>query len=376
MTAMIVGAGTDYAVFLISRYHEYLRSGVDSDEAVQKALASIGKVIAASAATVAVTFLGMIFTRLPAFTSVGPALAVSIAVAFFAAVTLLPAILVLAGRRGWVTPRAPLTEPTVAALGDPARPAAQVPSIRQPGRPSRAGLLRTDDAPDLQRPHAAARLGGEQPGLLRDGRPLLDECAAAGIHLHPVTARSAQFPVPGRYGADGAARSAAAERHRGARNHPPDGTADWIRPRSATRPVQVGTKLADASSQINSKTSDLDALSGGAQKLADSLAAVRDQIHTAASSMTAMTGTLTRCSSSSPARKPHRCSTPSGRMRTAPDRGQRRGQQCEGNARRAEQQPAVRRRPRLQRRPRHADTNSLPQAPAPPPRMCWPTWSS
>ena len=36
MTAMIVGAGTDYAVFLISRYHEYIRSGMDSDVAVQK----------------------------------------------------------------------------------------------------------------------------------------------------------------------------------------------------------------------------------------------------------------------------------------------------------------------------------------------------
>lgn len=36
MTAMIVGAGTDYAVFLISRYHEYIRSGMDSDAAVQK----------------------------------------------------------------------------------------------------------------------------------------------------------------------------------------------------------------------------------------------------------------------------------------------------------------------------------------------------
>ena len=110
MTAMIVGAGTDYAVFLISRYHEYIRSGVDSDVAVQQALSSIGKVIGASAATVAVTFLGMIFTQLPAFTSVGPALAVSIAVAFVAAVTLLPAVLVLAGRRGWVAPRRALTD--------------------------------------------------------------------------------------------------------------------------------------------------------------------------------------------------------------------------------------------------------------------------
>ncbi len=98
---------------------------MDSDAAVQKALTSIGKVIGASAATVAVTFLGMIFTQLPAFTSVGPALAVSIAVAFFAAVTLLPAVLVLAGRRGWIAPRRPLTDRLVAALGDPHRPQAK-----------------------------------------------------------------------------------------------------------------------------------------------------------------------------------------------------------------------------------------------------------
>ena len=61
---MMVGAGTDYAVFLISRYHDYVRQGADSDRAVKRALASIGKVIAASAATVAVTFLGMVFARI------------------------------------------------------------------------------------------------------------------------------------------------------------------------------------------------------------------------------------------------------------------------------------------------------------------------
>lgn len=109
MTAMMVGAGVDYAVFLISRYHEYLRSGIDSDRAVVRALESIGKVIAASAATVAVTFLGMSFTRLGLFATTGPALALSIAVAFLAAVTLLPALLVLTGRRGWIKPRRDLT---------------------------------------------------------------------------------------------------------------------------------------------------------------------------------------------------------------------------------------------------------------------------
>lgn len=109
MTGIMVGAGTDYAVFLISRYHDFVRLGADPREAVKKALASIGKVIAASAATVAVTFLGMMFTKLKVFSTVGPAMAVAIAVAFLAAVTLMPAMLVLAGPRGWVAPRRDLT---------------------------------------------------------------------------------------------------------------------------------------------------------------------------------------------------------------------------------------------------------------------------
>ena len=105
LSAMIAGAGTDYAVFLVSRYHDYVRAGDDSGRAVQRALVSIGKVVAASAATVGVTFLGMGFAKLGVFSTVGVALAIGIAVAFAAAVTLLPAILVLVGPRGWVAPR-------------------------------------------------------------------------------------------------------------------------------------------------------------------------------------------------------------------------------------------------------------------------------
>ncbi|MGA8546538.1 MAG: RND family transporter [Mycobacterium sp.] len=109
MTTMMAGAGIDYAVFLISRYHDYLRQGEDSNQAVLKALTSIGKVIAGSAATVSITFLGMSFTHLGAFRTIGPALAISIAVALLAALTFLPALLVLAGPRGWIRPRRDLT---------------------------------------------------------------------------------------------------------------------------------------------------------------------------------------------------------------------------------------------------------------------------
>ena len=109
LTAMLAGAGTDYAVFLISRYHDYLRMGARSDEAVRNALASVGKVITASAATVAVTFVGMIFTKLTVFSTVGVALAAAIIVGCAGALTFLPALLTLAGRRGWAKPRRDLT---------------------------------------------------------------------------------------------------------------------------------------------------------------------------------------------------------------------------------------------------------------------------
>ncbi|SOX55082.1 Acyltrehalose exporter MmpL10 [Mycobacterium ahvazicum] len=109
LSAIMAGAGTDYAVFLISRYHDYLRSGADSDQAIKRAMMSIGKVIGASAATVGITFLLISFARMGVFKTVGASSAIGVGVAFLAAVTLLPAILVIAGPRGWVKPRRELT---------------------------------------------------------------------------------------------------------------------------------------------------------------------------------------------------------------------------------------------------------------------------
>ena len=51
----------------------------------------------------------MSFAKLQLFSTIGPALAIAIGVAFLAAVTLLPAIIVLVGRRGWIKPRRDLT---------------------------------------------------------------------------------------------------------------------------------------------------------------------------------------------------------------------------------------------------------------------------
>jgi RND superfamily putative drug exporter len=291
MTAMIVGAGTDYAVFLISRYHEYIRSGIDSDVAVQKALTSIGKVIGASAATVAVTFLGMIFTQLPAFTSVGPALAVSIAVAFIAAVTLLPAVLVLAGRRGWIAPRRPLTDRLWqrSAIHIVRKPKSHLfVSLTILIALGACALFMNPTYNDrMQLPGSAeSNLGYSAMAEHFSTSALLPEY----IYIHsPHDLRNPQALADMEQMAQRVAQLPNVAAVRGV-------TRPTGQPIEQTKVSyqagEVGSKLEDASSQISDKTSDLDKLSGGAHQLASSLAQVRDQVNGASRAMTSMTATL------------------------------------------------------------------------------------
>ncbi|AFM16467.1 putative RND superfamily drug exporter [Mycolicibacterium chubuense NBB4] len=109
LVAILLGAGTDYSVFLISRYHEQRRQGIHAEEAIVAATGSIGRVIMASAATVALAFAAMVFARLSVFQGLGPACAVAVLIGFLATVTLLPPVLALAARHGIGEPRADLS---------------------------------------------------------------------------------------------------------------------------------------------------------------------------------------------------------------------------------------------------------------------------
>lgn len=109
MTVILLGAGTDYSVFLISRYHEQRRQSVAVDQAVVHATATIGRVILASAATVALALVAMAFAELNIFATSGPACAIAVLTGFVASVTLLPPVLVLAAKRGIGEPRADRT---------------------------------------------------------------------------------------------------------------------------------------------------------------------------------------------------------------------------------------------------------------------------
>jgi RND superfamily putative drug exporter len=91
------GVGTDYTIFLISRFREELARH-PHDEAVRVTVARIGAVISASAATVIVGLTSMVVGRFGMIQTTGPALAIVIATALLAGLTLTPSLLAISGR--------------------------------------------------------------------------------------------------------------------------------------------------------------------------------------------------------------------------------------------------------------------------------------
>lgn len=98
LTVLVFGAGTDYALLLVARYREELRRHQDRHEAMAFALHRAGPAIWASAATVIVGMVCLVFADLNSTAGLGPVAAIGVGVALLAMVTLLPALLVIFGR--------------------------------------------------------------------------------------------------------------------------------------------------------------------------------------------------------------------------------------------------------------------------------------
>ncbi|WP_433218900.1 MMPL family transporter [Dactylosporangium sp. CS-047395] len=99
LVVLVFGAATDYAMLLISRYREELQRHADRHEAMAEALRRSAPAIVASAATVAVSVLLLMFASLGSTRGMGPACAIGILVGLLAMLTLMPALLVICGRR-------------------------------------------------------------------------------------------------------------------------------------------------------------------------------------------------------------------------------------------------------------------------------------
>lgn len=106
LSVLVIGAGTDYALLLVSRYREELHEHDSRVEAMTKAWRGAAPAIAASAITVILGLICLTIADLNSTASLGPVCAVGIACTLLVMLTVLPALLVACGR--WIFwPRRP-----------------------------------------------------------------------------------------------------------------------------------------------------------------------------------------------------------------------------------------------------------------------------
>ncbi|WP_163544129.1 MMPL family transporter [Occultella kanbiaonis] len=109
---LVIGAATDYALLYVARYRDALRGNPTAWGATKAALRGSFEPILASGGTVIAALLCLLLSDLNSNRSLGPVAAIGIAFALLAALTLLPALMLLTGR-GVFWPRRPAYDPTI-----------------------------------------------------------------------------------------------------------------------------------------------------------------------------------------------------------------------------------------------------------------------
>ncbi|MBE2319774.1 MMPL family transporter [Solirubrobacter sp. CPCC 204708] len=104
LPVLVFGAGTDYALLLVSRYREELRRHEDKHEAVAIAMRSAGPAIIASGGTVIAALLCLSLAEVNSTAGLGPVGAVGVVLAMLSMLTILPALLAIAGRNAFWSP--------------------------------------------------------------------------------------------------------------------------------------------------------------------------------------------------------------------------------------------------------------------------------
>jgi len=99
MIVIMLGAGTDYCVFILSRYAEERNTGKGVAESVSFAIEHAGKSILCSGLTAMIGFASLMIIDNGMFRSIGQSMALAILVSMLVAMTLIPAVLMLVGDR-------------------------------------------------------------------------------------------------------------------------------------------------------------------------------------------------------------------------------------------------------------------------------------
>ncbi|MCV7227958.1 RND family transporter [Mycolicibacterium komossense] len=105
LTLLAIAAGTDYAIFVVGRYHEARNKGMEREAAYYDMFRGTVHVIVGSGLTIAGAVACLYFTRLPYFQTLGIPAALGVLVTLVAALTLGPAVLLIASKFGLLEPK-------------------------------------------------------------------------------------------------------------------------------------------------------------------------------------------------------------------------------------------------------------------------------
>jgi RND superfamily putative drug exporter len=167
LTVLVFGAGTDYALLLTARYREELRRHAERRRAMAAALRRATPTIAASAATVTCGMFCLTVATTTSTRGMGPVAAIGILSALVAVLTLMPALLVVAGR--WIF------WPSIPAYGS--------------ADPATAGMWSRLGAGIARRPRAVWLAAAVGLAALA--------CGLAGLHPTGIAAQDAFVNPPG-----------------------------------------------------------------------------------------------------------------------------------------------------------------------------------
>ena len=94
-----LGVGIDYSLFIVTRFRDGLKAGLDSEEATVRALNTAGRAVLFAGATVCIALLGLLVLRLSFLNGLAVTAAATVLLTMATALTLLPAMLGFMGRR-------------------------------------------------------------------------------------------------------------------------------------------------------------------------------------------------------------------------------------------------------------------------------------
>ncbi|MFM8598144.1 MAG: MMPL family transporter [Mycobacterium sp.] len=94
-----LGVGIDYSMFILARHREQIAEGMGIPESIARSVATSGAAVVFAGVTVILALCSLAVTRLPLVRSMGMFSAVAVVTAILAAVTLMPALLAIAGSR-------------------------------------------------------------------------------------------------------------------------------------------------------------------------------------------------------------------------------------------------------------------------------------